>query len=241
MFLDSFFKTALLSPSLLKGSVDYHSHILPGMDDGVKDMEQSLSILARFEQLGVAEVWCTPHIMEDIPNKSEILRLRFEELQKNYNGPIRLHLAAEYMLDNLFSQRLAEDDLLPIGETGNHLLVETSYFNPPCDLQSVLRTIQSKGYFPVLAHPERYVYMDKKDYQELKDMGVKFQLNITSLAGAYGKEAQEKSEWLLKSGYYQMHGSDIHSEHRYFREWKITNSLYKKLEDAICQFKTIKN
>lgn len=131
-------KQTLAESRILRGMTDYHSHLLPGVDDGVQTVEESLEILRLYEQLGIREVWFTPHIMEDIPNTTAGLRSRFEQFQKSYTGNIRLHLAAEYMLDNLFKERLAHRDLLPIGEEGDHLLVETSYFNPPMDLYGMM-------------------------------------------------------------------------------------------------------
>jgi tyrosine-protein phosphatase YwqE len=197
--------------SLLNNFTDHHSHILPGVDDGVKKVEVSLKVLERYEQLGIAEVWCTPHIMEDIPNTTEALRARFAELCEAYQGPIKLHLAAEYMMDALFEERLGQGDLLSLGDQGNQLLVETSYFTPPMDMDSILLRIKQKGYYPVLAHPERYVYMDKERYKALKSKDIRFQLNLSSLAGAYGSEAKDKAHWLLKHNYYNLAGSDLHS------------------------------
>lgn len=197
--------------SLLTNFTDHHSHILPGVDDGVKKMETSLKVLERYEQLGIAEVWCTPHVMEDIPNTTAGLQARFAELCEAYQGPIQLHLAAEYMMDALFEERLDHDDLLKLGNDGNQVLVETSYFNPPMDMDSILRRIKQKGLYPVLAHPERYVYMGKDRYKALKESGIRFQLNLSSLAGGYGSEAKDKANWILKQGYYNIAGSDLHS------------------------------
>lgn len=197
--------------SLLTSFTDHHSHILPGVDDGVKKMEVSLQVLERYGQLGIKEVWCTPHVMEDIPNTTEGLRARFSELCEAYQGPIKLHLAAEYMMDALFEERLEHGDLLTLGPEGNRILVETSYFTPPMDMDRIFHRIKQKGIFPVLAHPERYVYMHKERYTELKDDGILFQLNLSSLAGAYGPEAKDKAQWLLKKSYYNLAGSDLHS------------------------------
>lgn len=199
--------------SLLTNFTDYHSHILPGVDDGVKKMEVSLKVLERYEQLGIAEVWCTPHIMEDIPNTTAALKARFAELCEAYQGPVKLHLAAEYMMDALFEERLHQSDLLPLGDKGDRLLVETSYFTPPMDMDALLNQVKQKGYYPVLAHPERYVYMDRERYTALKSMGILFQLNLSSLGGAYGSEAKDKARWLLKHNYYNLAGSDLHSLH----------------------------
>lgn len=197
--------------SLLTGFTDHHSHILPGVDDGVKKMETSLKVLEHYEQLGIAEVWCTPHVMEDIPNTTEGLKARFAELCEAYHGPIKLHLAAEYMMDALFEERLEQGDLMKLGNAGNQVLVETSYFTPPMDMDGILRRIKQKGLYPMLAHPERYVYMNQKRYTELKDNGIRFQLNLSSLAGAYGSEAKDKALWILKKEYYNLVGSDLHS------------------------------
>jgi tyrosine-protein phosphatase YwqE len=148
--------------------------------------------------------------MEDIPNTPEELRARFQELQEAYQGSVQLHLAAENMIDNLFNERLAAKNLLPIGNKGDHLLVETSYFQPPIDFRGTLERIKEVGYTPILAHPERYRYMDESDYEYLVSKNVKLQLNIISLAGGYGKPAQEKAQMLLSKGYYNFFGSDLH-------------------------------
>ncbi len=202
---------------ILKGATDYHSHLLPGVDDGVETLDESLAVLTSMEQQGVKSVWFTPHIMEDIPNETTDLQDKFREVKQSYHGTMALHLAAEYMMDNLFEKRLRAGDILPLSENSDHLLVETSYFNPPMGLSNILLRIKTKGYYPVLAHPERYVYMEKKDYQRIRSLGVKFQLNLPSLAGLYGKYVQKKAEALLKSGMYDLTGSDTHSSDFYHR------------------------
>lgn len=198
---------------LLQGMTDYHSHLLPGVDDGVKTVEESLQILAQYEELGIKAVWLTPHIMEDIPNATRHLKTRFHELTSLYKGTVRLNLAAEYMLDNLFASRLEEDDLLPIEEDKGKrfLLIETSYFNPPMELEATLKRIQARGYYPLLAHPERYEYMSKKDYRALKDMDIYFQLNLSALGEMYGGRVKAKAEMLLKGQMYDFVGMDVHS------------------------------
>jgi tyrosine-protein phosphatase YwqE len=211
-FIKLFKKENKLKKSgLLDCKSDVHSHILYGVDDGVEHLEESLEILKELEGLGFEHLWCTPHIMEDIPNETKFLQDRFLELQNAYKGKINLHLSAEYMIDTVFYKRLSEKDLLPHGELKNQILVETSYFNPPLNLNATLKEIHSIGYYPLLAHPERYVYMTEKDYTKLKSEGIKFQLNLLSLEGMYGKMAQKKAEWLLSKNYYDQVGSDIHS------------------------------
>lgn len=194
-----------------KDFTDWHSHILPGVDDGIPDMEGALQVLERFEQLGVSTVWLTPHVMEDIPNATADLQRRFGDLLSVYKGAVKLNLAAEYMLDNGFEERLNSDDLLCIGVPESRtLLVETSYFNPPMDLYGIIARIREKGYHPLLAHPERYIYMDSDDYERFREMGVRFQCNITSLTGVYGKGACRKFSTFLAKGWIHVFGSDIH-------------------------------
>lgn len=222
-------RISLQASGIFQGFTDWHSHLLPGVDDGVPTLEESLQILAEYERLGIQEVWLTPHIMEDIPNTTQHLRACYNELQSAYTGKIALHLAAENMLDNLFEERLAKNDLLPLGTNGKYLLVETSYFNPPMGLQNILLRIKAKGYYPVLAHPERYLYMDKAYYAKLKNMGIRFQLNLFSLAGLYGAEVREKGEWLLKKDYYDIAGSDVHN----LTMWQTASDKLKPTEKIV--------
>ena len=168
---------------LMQGFTDWHSHILPGVDDGIPDMPTALQTLAEYERLGVKRVWLTPHIMEDFPNTTDALRQRFGELKEAYKGSIELNLAAENMLDSLFMERLEARDLLPIGKEGN---------------------------YPVLDQPERYSYMNEADYKDLRRRGVLFQLNLLSVVGGYGETARGKAEWFLREGMAELAGSDVH-------------------------------
>lgn len=193
---------------ILKGWTDWHSHILPGVDDGVRTQEEALKALQYYGEAGVKEVWLTPHIMTEEPNATKDLRARFKALQAAYEGPVELHLAAENMLDRLFNERLESNDLLPLPDSC--LLVETSYFNPPIDFWEILQRIRTKGYWPVLAHPERYIYMGEDEYRRLRKADVQLQLNLPSLSGLYGTTVQKKAIWLLKNGFYSRSGSDLH-------------------------------
>ena len=201
-------KYSMLSAALLKGATDAHSHILFGVDDGISALEESLETLRFYEDAGLRTLWLTPHIMEDVPNTTEGLRGRFEELKEAYGGKIKLRLAAEYMLDNLFEERLSSGDLLTHGE--GYVLVETSTWAPPIDLWGILEKIKAAGYRPILAHPERYRYMGMPDYRKLRSLGVVLQLNIPSIVGSYGESVRKKASALLRGGFYSMAGSDCH-------------------------------
>lgn len=203
-------KVSLKESGIFEGFTDWHSHILPGVDDGIKTMEDAIDVLEEYERLGFKRVWLTPHIMEDYPNKTEDLKRRFEELKDNWKGEVELFLASENMLDMLFEERLLKKDFLPIGDGGDHLLIETSYYTPPYAMDEMLESALKKGFNLVLAHPERYRYMEEKDYRKFKEQGVKFQLNLLSLVGAYGESAKKRAEWLLAKKMVDLFGTDIH-------------------------------
>ncbi len=229
---------SLKNSGMFVGFTDWHSHILPGVDDGIKSFEESLEVLRAYENLGVKTIWLTPHIMEDYPNTTSDLKRVFEELKDKWNGGVEIKLASENMLDSLFQQRLDEGDLLPIGDSSTHLLVETSYFNPPFGMEGLLEKIKRRGYFPLLAHPERYRYMDEKDYRSLKAAGIKFQINYTSLVGTYGETARKKAEWLLNQGMVDAIGSDLHKLGSYLatieqspKKMSVVNNLLEVIKN----------
>ena len=224
-------KTSLSTSGMLAGSRDFHSHLLFGVDDGVKTLEESLSILVCMESMGVSQLWCTPHIMEDIPNTTSCLQERFAELKGAYTGKIELHLGAEYMLDTEFEKRLESHDLLPLYE--DVVLVETSTTIPPINFIEVLQDIMSKGYRPMLAHPERSRYLTMTDYERLDSLGVYFQMNLPSIVGYYGDTAQKKAMQILKNDWYKVAGSDCHRLQSYERQMTtevLTSDIVERLQ-----------
>ena len=225
-------KVIVRESGLLAGFRDIHCHLQPGVDDGVQETDETLQILAEWESVGMREVWLTPHIMEDIPNRPDELRRRFERLTAFYAGNIKLHLAAEHMMDIPFLERLEADDVLPVGKDGKRLLVETSYYIPPMNMDGIMDKIRQKGYEPILAHPERYQYMDFRDYAHWKEKGVLLQLNVPSLVGAYGLEVQAKAKKLLDNGMYDFCGTDTHSKEQVscFLDSLINKKIVKKVK-----------
>ena len=201
-------KTTVHDSGLLCGAADRHSHILWGVDDGVKTSAETLETLSFLGECGLGDLWLTPHTAEDVPNTTEGLKARFAELEALYAGPVRLHLASEYMLDTLYERHLEERDLLTM--EGDTVLVETSTWNPPVGMAALLKETMAAGYRPLLAHPERYRYMEMEDYGRLAGMGVRLQLNLPSLLGYYGDTVQAKARKLLSDGLYSFVGSDCH-------------------------------
>lgn len=226
-------KVTVRESGLLEGFCDYHCHLLPGVDDGVETMSETLQILREWESVGVKEIWLTPHIMEDIPNEPAGLKKKLEELREAYNGSIRLNLAAEHMMDGAFLRKINDNGNLKLND--DMLLVETSYYIPPMNMEEIIDSIRRKGYDPLLAHPERYRYMEKNDYRHWKEKGVMLQLNLPSLVGAYGPEVMRKAEWLLREGMYDYCGTDTHSEEQMelFLDGLIKKKVVKKLQKLL--------
>lgn len=226
-----FGKKRLIDSGFFNGFTDHHSHILHGVDDGVKSIDESMDILNWYNDLGVKRVIFTPHIMEDYKhNNPEYLREKFSEFKAVYNGNIELSLAAEYMLDSKFSKHLESGDLLTLWD--NYLLVECSFIEAPIQFFETLRTIMQRGYFVVLAHPERYMFLHSEDYKRLKEMGVLFQLNILSILGGYGRSIIKRTQLLLDLEYYDLVGSDMHNL-RTLRKFITTAKLSKRILSQI--------
>jgi protein-tyrosine phosphatase len=195
---------------------DMHSHLIPGIDDGAPDIGISLQLIKGLTGLGYKKIITTPHIMWDMyKNTPETIMPGYEkvknEIKKN-NLPVEFEVAAEYFLDDYFEKLVdAEAPLFTFKD--NLVLVEFSFVKEPVELKSVLFKLQIRGYQPVIAHPERYLYFgaQKHWYDEMKDTGCLFQLNILSLTGFYGKAAVELSQYLIKQKYYNLIGTDLHN------------------------------
>ena len=201
-----------LAPSPLL--VDMHSHLIPGIDDGVDDFEESIEIIKGLQGMGYKKVITTPHIMSDFyRNEPEQIlegRDKLRELLKEQEIDIEIEAAAEYYLDDHFEDQLAKKKLLTFGD--NYVLVETSYLNAPSNFTDLIFNAKIAGYKPVLAHPERYIFLydDYQKYHDLFDRDILFQLNLASLVGYYSKEAKKIAEYLLKNNMINFIGTDIH-------------------------------
>lgn len=197
--------------------VDMHSHILPGIDDGARDIEHSISLVRGLTQLGFRKLVATPHVMWDMyRNTPAIIQEKLDEVRKAVVAEgieVELHAAAEYFLDEHVEDQLRlKKPLLTV--SGNKVLAEFSMAFPSLNIKDLLFEMQMQGYQPIVAHPERYVYLqrDKAFYDELRDTGCLFQLNLLSLTGYYGKTVNELAQYLLKQGYYDLVGTDLHHQ-----------------------------
>lgn len=225
-----------LPDDFFSGACDVHCHLLPGVDDGFATAEKSLQALKRLEAKGVAKMILTPHFMKDYPlNDRERITTEFEafKAQAAESCGIELHLAAEYMLDACFMDHFKQG-FLTLDKAGTHVLCETSYLMYEHGITEMVYEVMCADIQPVIAHPERYEYANRGNYFRWKDKNYKFQLNLLSLAGAYGGPAVEKSHYLLKEGLYDYIGSDMHGLDN-FRRFLPEIRLKAKEIDAIAQ------
>jgi tyrosine-protein phosphatase YwqE len=216
--LKSFFKSFgkkedLLADYSLVGT-DMHSHLIPGIDDGAKTIEDSLSLIRELYSMGFTKLYTTPHIMSDyFRNTPEIILSgldRVREAIDKENIPVEIHAAAEYYVDDGFVTKLEKEKLLTFGD--NYLLFEISYINCPDNIDEIIFRMQILGYKPVLAHPERYPFWfnNFQKYSTFHEQGVLLQVNINSLSGYYGLEARKTAEKMAEHGLIDLIGTDCH-------------------------------
>ncbi len=214
----SFFRKKSTAPQVDFSAVatDMHSHLIPGIDDGAKTIEDSITLIKELHALGYKKFITTPHIMSDFyRNTPETILGGLEQVReaiKAENIPVTIDAAAEYYLDDGFIHKLEEEKLLTIGEN-NHLLFEISYVNAPDNLMEVIFRMQVLGYKPIMAHPERYPFWGNNFdfYGSLRDQGVLLQLNINSLSGYYGPDAKRIAEKLIEKEWVDLVGTDTHA------------------------------
>ncbi|MDQ3394885.1 MAG: capsular biosynthesis protein [Bacteroidota bacterium] len=227
----SYFKKS--SPSVLPITTDLHSHLLPGIDDGVQDMDQAVFAIKQMHQLGYNKFITTPHVMNDFfPNNSRIINEKLKELQdelKFLEIPVQVAAAAEYYLDDYLLYLLdLKEEILTFGQ--NYILFETSFINEPAYLREALFKMNSQGLKPVLAHPERYLYLHRNMelLEELVEQGVLLQINFLSLSGYYSSESKKFAEKLIDKKLVNFIGSDLHSQKHVEAIVKSTNLKYFK-------------
>lgn len=206
--------------------IDIHSHLLPGIDDGAVTIEDTENLIKGLQEIGFKKFITTPHVMSDVWKNNSIginekLSATIQEL-KVPGIDTRFKAAAEYMMDAEFRELLQKERLLTLKE--NYVLVEMSYLGPPIQLYDILYELQTAGYQPILAHPERYNYYHQSmdEYKKLKNVGCLFQLNMLSATGYYGEEVAKVSNSLLKEGLIDFIGSDVHHT-------RHLEDIYKKI------------
>jgi protein-tyrosine phosphatase len=234
----AFFSSKPLLKNLIPNNyIDIHSHLLPGIDDGAKNIEETQFLIKEMNSFGIKNFITTPHIMTNVwDNDSESIQKKLFETINLIDCSLyeSFNVSAEYMLDSYFLNRLTKEKLLPIKD--NYILVEMSYLNPPMHLYEILFEIQLAGYKPILAHPERYLFYTKnlREFEKLKNSGCLFQLNLLSTVNYYGLNITKTADFLIANDYVDFVGSDIHHKNHieaFSQKIKIKN--YSKLEKVI--------
>ncbi|UCS94441.1 capsular biosynthesis protein [Echinicola marina] len=232
MGLLDLFKNKKMEPlSLDWMAVDMHSHLIPGIDDGAKTLDESVAMVKRLKNFGLRKLITTPHVMTEFyKNTPEIISEGLEKLQKALIKEaidIEIEAAAEYYLDEVFMEKINNGEpLLTFGD--NHVLIETGFINKPRMLQETLFALETKGYKPIFAHPERYLYLhqDPQLLDSLIDKAVTFQINLLSLTGYYSKPVKTLAEKLIDRNAVKFVGTDCHN-HRYLDSLeKLPSSKY---------------
>ena len=235
----SFFKSKpKLADLIPAGFIDIHSHLLPGIDDGAKSIEDTSEMLLKLKSIGFEKCITTPHSLPGVwENTKEGILTSFiqtkSELPKSISEMLHI-TASEYMMNETFHERIQTDELLTIKD--NLVLVEMSYLNPPLALLDIIFELKLKGYQPILAHPERYFFyhQNQKMYKTLKELDVLFQLNLLSVVGYYGSSVAIIADRLLKENLIDFVGSDVHHmQHVNSFQNKIIIKSEKKLIEAI--------
>lgn len=199
--------------------LDFHSHILPGLDDGAVDIDDAVALVSAMKDWGFERLTCTPHITNKFRNTPQTIRKAFEELQEALylqNVQIEMKMSAEYRLvPETWPEVLEKNWLMPIED--RFILMELPIFNPEDigDLKPLeeFKKVVSLGLTPLLPHPERYFYLSKKELMSYLEAGVEIQSNYGSLAGLYGKEAYDNVKALVEEGVVSYYGTDMHNMH----------------------------
>ena len=210
--------------------IDFHSHILPGIDDGSKNLEQSIAMVNEAKEAGFKKIISTSHYMENYyecneKNRKELL----EQVQKNVNG-IELCLGNEIYITNNIIELLQNGQASSINGTKYVLFEFPLITTRPMNDKEVIYRLVENGYIPIIAHPERYPFIQENpDYLfELEEMGALFQANYGSIIGMYGLKAKKTLKILLKNNLISFFGSDVHRPEQVYNKMpKIIKKLKK--------------
>ena len=199
--------------------LDFHSHILPGIDDGAKDINESLMLAKALKDWGFDRITCTPHITSKYPNTPQDIMPKFEHLKEELDKSgigLDIRLSAEYRLvPETWPKVLENNWLMPIEDRFILMELPISHreemglINPAEEF----RKIASMGLTPILPHPERYFYLTEQDLSDILDAGGKIQCNYGSYAGLYGEEVRQRAVALQDKGMVSFYGTDLHNAH----------------------------
>ncbi len=232
-----FFSKKIYLADYLEDFVDIHNHVLPGIDDGAKNTADSLALIREYQSVGIKKIIATPHIFAPLyPNTPELIKNAHKQLQiamqEEGIDSFEIETAAEHMIDTKFEELMENDHHMPLSE--GYMLSEMSFLQPPLNFDEAMIAINRRRLTPILAHPERYVFLQRrpKKLAKLKEQGILFQINLLSLAGFYDREVEQLAWKLLDQGMVDFLGSDIHNLH-HFKAIKELTLKPKRLEQLL--------
>lgn len=212
MIFNIFKSKPTLKELIPKGFVDIHSHILPGIDDGVKNVEASVEIIKKLKELGFSKIIGTPHTYPGLYNnsKNDIIN-SYNSISDKFKKDIKIEYASEYLIHETILEKCNNSSLLTINK--NYLLIEMSFLDMPHNFYEIIFELQLHDYIPILAHPERYRFLSNnfKEFYKLKKHGCLFQLNMFSLVGYYGADTAKMANKLISNNLIDCVGTDIHN------------------------------
>lgn len=235
-----FFKKKTSFIDIWSGTPEMHCHVLPGIDDGARDVSASIELLNKYKSLGCTQIIATPHTMSGIyDNTPETIKASYDQVKNQVEG-LQLRFSSEYMIDEKFDGLLNSKTIIPLHE--NYVLIEMSYFQPPENIKELIFKIGTLGYIPVLAHPERYAFYHNKPavFSDFKSRGCLLQLNALSLSDHYGESCQKTALRLLKEDMYDFIGIDTHRiEHLKKIEQLKIGKVYIDSLQKVCNATTL--
>ena len=239
MIFNLFKSKPTLEELIPSGSVDIHSHILPGIDDGPKNVSESISLITKMKEIGFSKIIGTPHSYPGLyDNTTDSIKKSFEEIHKELKLNINIDYASEYMIEESMIEKARNKTLLCIKE--NTILIEMSFLSQPLGLYDIIYELKVNGYTPILAHPERYLFLKKNEIYKLKKVGCLFQANLLSSVNYYGEKVSKNLDYLLSKGLIDFVGSDIHHVGHiksFEKKVKLNNiSVFEKIIENNNQF-----
>ena len=235
MIFKLFKSKPILKEIIPKGFIDIHSHILPEIDDGAKNIAESIKLIEEMERMGFNKIIATPHTYPGLYDNTNLtIEKSFHNLISAYKGDVIINYSSEYMIDDLIISSIYKNSLIPI--KNKYILIEIPFLFEPPNLYKIIFELQTNGFTPILAHPERYRFWhnDLSKFEELKKIGCKLQLNLLSAVGIYGKNITKFTDVLLEKNFIDFVGSDIHNLiHCKFFDKKLKIKNIDKLKSAI--------
>lgn len=210
--------------------IDFHTHILPNLDDGAKSIEETFTLIKEAKEAGFTKIISTTHYFEGYYESNNIERKTWIDNLNSKIEDVKLYLGNEIFISDKIIEFIKENKAATIGNS-KYVLFELPMNNKPMNLKETIYKLQDAGYVPIIAHPERYAYIQENPnlLVDLIEMGALFQANYGSIIGVYGNKPKEAIKKLLKNNMIHFLGTDVHRP----------NSIYVKMPLILSELKKV--